>query len=75
VLARRDRRSGADGGLGLGAAGRRPSFGFSGLHFHDNWRKPEYRRLAAQAVLWTLKKPIPPDGLKVEVTEEDLKAK
>lgn len=49
------------------------SFGFSGLHFHDNWRLPEYRRLAAQGVLWTLKKPIPKDGLPVEVTEADLK--
>jgi type 1 glutamine amidotransferase len=49
------------------------SFGFSGLHFHDNWRLPEYRRLVAQAVLWTLKLPIPKEGLAVEVTEEDLK--
>src|SRR5262245_16019856 len=28
------------------------SFGFSGLHFHENWKREEYRRLAAQAVLW-----------------------
>ena len=49
------------------------SFGFSGLHFHDNWRLPAYRRLVAQGVLWTLKKPIPKDGLAVEVAEEDLK--
>jgi type 1 glutamine amidotransferase len=33
------------------------SFGFSGLHFHDNWNHNEYRRLIAQAVLWTLKLP------------------
>jgi type 1 glutamine amidotransferase len=51
------------------------SFGFSGLHFHDNWRLPEYRRLVAQAVLWTLKLPIPKEGLPVEVAEEDLKLK
>jgi type 1 glutamine amidotransferase len=49
------------------------SFGFSGLHFHDNWRLPEYRRLVAQGVLWTLKLPIPGDGLAVKVTEEDLR--
>jgi len=55
-----------DGGL---------SFGFSGLHFHDNWRLPEYRRLVAQGVLWTLKLPTPKDGLPVEVVEEDLKLK
>jgi type 1 glutamine amidotransferase len=33
------------------------SFGFSGLHFDDNWKVPEYRTLATQAVLWTLKLP------------------
>jgi type 1 glutamine amidotransferase len=51
------------------------SFGFSGLHFHYNWRLPEYRRLAAQAVLWSLKMPIPKDGLPVDVKEEDIKLK
>jgi type 1 glutamine amidotransferase len=51
------------------------SFGFSGLHFHDNWRLVEYRRLVTQGVLWSLKKPIPRDGLPVEVAEEDLKLK
>ncbi len=34
------------------------SFGFSGLHFHDNWKLGEYRKLLAQAVLWTLRLPI-----------------
>jgi type 1 glutamine amidotransferase len=53
------------------AGGR--AFGFSGLHFHDNWRLQAYRRLIAQGVLWTLKKPIPKDGLAVEVTAEELK--
>jgi len=33
------------------------SFGFSGLHFHDNWKFAEYRKLLTQAVLWTLKIP------------------
>jgi type 1 glutamine amidotransferase len=47
------------------------SFGFSGLHFHDNWRLPEYRRLVAQGVLWTVKVPIPRDGLAVPVRDED----
>jgi type 1 glutamine amidotransferase len=51
------------------------SFGFSGLHFHDNWKLVEYRRLVAQGVLWALKKPVPKDGLPVEVKEEDLKLK
>jgi type 1 glutamine amidotransferase len=51
------------------------SFGFSGLHFHDNWRLPEYRRLVAQGVLWTLKLPVPREGLAVEVKEADLQLK
>ena len=51
------------------------SFGFSGLHFHANWRLTEYRRLVAQGVLWTLKLPIPKDGLAVKVQEKDLKLK
>ena len=45
------------------------SFGFSGLHFHENWKKTEYRRLVSQAALWTLKTPIPEKGLAVGVTE------
>jgi Trehalose utilisation len=36
------------------------SFGFSGLHFHDNWQLPEYQKLLKQAVLWTMKLPIEP---------------
>lgn len=30
------------------------SFGFSGLHFHANWERPEYQRLVKQGVLWTV---------------------
>ncbi len=33
------------------------SFGFSGLHFHDNWNLPEYQKLLTQAVLRTMKMP------------------
>jgi hypothetical protein len=51
------------------------SFGFSGLHFHENWRLPAYRRLVTQGVLWTLKQPIPAAGLGVEIGEEDLRIK
>jgi type 1 glutamine amidotransferase len=42
------------------------SFGFSGLHFHENWNRTEYRRLVGQGVLWTLKMPVPEGGLSVE---------
>ena len=54
--------------------GRR-SFGYSGLHFHVNWRHEQYRRLIAQAVLWTLKLPIPKDGAKVKIDPQVLELK
>ena len=46
------------------------SFGFSGLHYHENWGLPEYRRLATNAILWTLKIPIPKGGIDVNVPKE-----
>ncbi len=47
------------------------SFGFSGMHFHDNWRILACRRLVAQGLLWTLKLPIPEQGITVDVPERD----
>jgi hypothetical protein len=41
------------------------SFGFSGLHYHENWSLPEYRRLVVQGVVWTMGGTIPEDGLKL----------
>ena len=49
------------------------TFGFSGGHFHDNWRRTEYRRLMTQAVLWTLRLPVPNEGVPVEIDEAVLK--
>ncbi len=48
------------------------SFGFTGLHFHDNWKHESYRRFIAQATLWTLKRDIPKTGFPVPVTDQDL---
>lgn len=48
------------------------SFGFSGLHYHENWKLPEYRRLILQGVLWTLKQEIPKSGVPVDVEPEAL---
>jgi type 1 glutamine amidotransferase len=42
------------------------SFGFSGLHFHENWQLPEYRRLVTQGVLWTLNVEIPKGGITIK---------
>lgn len=50
-------------------------FGFSGLHFHDNWKRSEYRRLVAQGVLWSLDLPIPKDGLDVSISDKVLELK
>jgi type 1 glutamine amidotransferase len=43
------------------------SFGFTGLHFHENWKREEYRRFISQGVLWTVKQPIPEKGLAVDL--------
>ena len=51
------------------------SFGFSGGHFHQNWRHEPVRRLLAQAVLWTVKQPVPKDGLNVGIRTQDLQLK
>jgi len=51
------------------------SFGFVGLHFHSNWQRPEYRRLAVQGILWTLALPIPQEGVKVEIDPGALELK
>lgn len=48
------------------------SFGFSGAHFHENWKYPEYRRLAAQGLLWSVGLPVPEGGLPVGISEQDL---
>ena len=52
------------------AGGR--SFGFSGLHFHANWKHESYRRLVAQAVLWTIDREIPVKGLDVTIDAKAL---
>ena len=63
----------------VGWAWERPdggrSFGFSGLHFHVNWRHEQYRRLIAQAALWTLKLPVPKRGLAVKLDPKVIELK
>jgi type 1 glutamine amidotransferase len=49
------------------------SFGFTGGHFHKNWGDENFRRLVANATLWTAKIDIPKDGAKVELDEKELK--
>jgi len=63
----------------VGWAWERPdggrSVGYSGLHFHVNWRHRQYQRLIAQAVLWTLKLSVPKDGFKVKLDPKALELK
>lgn len=59
----------------VGWAWERPdggrSFGFSGLHFHENWKLASYRRMLAQSVRWVLKREIPQAGVKVNLEPAD----
>lgn len=60
----------------VGWAWERPdggrSFGFSGLHFHENWKLGAYQRMLAQSVRWVLKREIPKAGVKVDLEAADL---
>ncbi len=38
-------------------------FGFTGGHFHENWRQDEFRKLVLNALAWTAKADIPEDGI------------
>jgi len=49
------------------------SFGFGGMDEHRNWGVEAYRRLAVQAILWTLDLPAPKQGLRLDVSKDDLK--
>lgn len=47
------------------------SFGFSGLHFHENWKLESYQRMLAQSVYWVLKREIPESGVQVDLETDD----
>jgi type 1 glutamine amidotransferase len=49
-------------------------YGFTGGHYHKNWGNDDYRKLMLNAILWTAKAEVPPDGVNSTVTPEDLKA-
>jgi type 1 glutamine amidotransferase len=48
-------------------------FGFTGGHFHRNWGDDNFRKLILNALLWTAKAEVPPEGVKSTVTPEELK--
>jgi type 1 glutamine amidotransferase len=51
----------ADGGRG---------FGFTGAHFHKNWKDDNFRKLVLNAILWTAKAEVPADGVKCTISDE-----
>ena len=59
----------------VGWAWERPdggrSFGFSGMHFHENWKLESYQRMLAQSVHWVLKREIPEAGVRVKLEPAD----
>jgi type 1 glutamine amidotransferase len=48
-------------------------FGFTGGHYHKSWANDDLRKLVLNAILWTAKAEVPPDGVSSHVTPEDLK--
>lgn len=53
----------ADGGRG---------FGFTGGHYHQNWRNDNVRKLVLNAILWVAKVEVPKDGVPSNVTAAEL---
>jgi type 1 glutamine amidotransferase len=48
------------------------SFGFTGAHFHRNWKDENFRRLVVNAILWTAKIDVPPAGAHAVLAPGDL---
>lgn len=49
-------------------------FGFSGGHYHKNWALDDQRKLVLNAIVWTTKAQVPPDGIESKVTDADIAA-
>ena len=54
-----------DGGRGCG---------FTGGHTHRNWKDDNFRKVVLNALVWLCKLEVPADGVKSEVSEDDIKA-
>ena len=55
----------ADGGRG---------FGFTGGHYHDNWKNDDFRKVVLNAMVWLAKTEVPAEGVASTVTPEQLDA-
>ena len=49
-------------------------FGFCGGHFHSGWANENQRKLVLNAILWTAKAEVPPQGIATVFSDEQLKA-
>jgi hypothetical protein len=47
-------------------------FGFTGGHFHVNWGDSYFRTLILNALVWTAKGEVPPEGVGSQLDPEDL---
>jgi type 1 glutamine amidotransferase len=47
-------------------------FGFTGGHYLQHFHHPDFRTLLLNAIAWTAKADIPPDGLKGKTTEQPI---
>ena len=47
-------------------------FGFTGGHTHKNWGDENFRKVVLNAILWTAKMEVPAQGIKSQITDEDL---
>lgn len=54
-----------DGGRGVG---------FTGGHFHRNWKDDNFRKVVLNALVWVCKLDVPKDGVRSEVSEEEITA-
>lgn len=55
----------ADGGRGVG---------FTGGHYHTNWKNDDYRKAVLNALVWICKLEVPANGVESTVTDDDIKA-
>ncbi len=55
--------------------GKGRGFGFTGAHFHNNWKNDNFRKLVLNAIVWTAHGEVPEKGVSSATpTEDDLAA-
>ena len=56
-----------------GNAGR--GFGFTGAHFHRNWKDDSFRKVVLNAIAWIARAEVPAQGIETKaLTDEEMKA-